>query len=168
MDKWLPLPVEKRARSLRDIIEEYEVVKKIVQRKHLATRLKQMAEFERTKSPKKRHDPKIGERVMRLIELNRLKEGKQAAVKAYGPYVIADIDKDQRHAYIVNEFGGEKQESTRVRWEELVPIGDRTCTPIYAAQDVLQNLERREDIRGDREDKTPIEKKKKKTKQKND
>lgn len=76
---------------------------------------------------------------MKLIELNRLKDGKQAAVKAYGPYVITDIDKDNRHAYIIQEFGPKDQTSIRVRWEELVPIGDRICTPIYSPTDIVKS-----------------------------
>ena len=138
IDKWLPLPKEKSGKTLKTRLEEYEMMKEVVRKKHLATRLKQMAEFEKNKSSKRRHDPKIGERVMRCIELNRLKEGKQSAVKVYGPYIITNLDKDRRHAYILNEFGGENQEAIRVRWEELIPIGDRMCTPIYASSDVVK------------------------------
>jgi hypothetical protein len=138
LDKIVPLPPEIQQKSMKEIIEEYEAICKIVRNKHLSTRLKQLADFNRIKSPKRRHNPKPNERVMKLIEIPRLKEGKQSAVKAYGPYIITEIDKDNRHAYIVSEFGPKNQEGMRVRWEELVPIGDRICTPIYSPNDIVR------------------------------
>ena len=137
LDSVLPLPKETEEKSLKDIIEEYERICEIVKNNHISTRLKQLADFDRVKSVRKRQNPKINERVMKMIELNRLKDGKQAAVKAYGPYIITDIDKDNRHAYIIQEFGPKNQDSIRVRWEELVPIGDRICTPIYSPTDII-------------------------------
>jgi hypothetical protein len=139
LDEIVPLPAEIRLKSMKDIIEEYENACLIVKQNHLANRMKQLADFNKNKSDKKRQNPKINERVMKLIDVNRLKEGKQASIKAYGPYIITDIDKDNRHAYIISEFGPKGQDSIRVRWEELVPIGDRICTPIYSPDDIVKS-----------------------------
>ena len=53
-------------------------------------------------------------------------------------WIITEIDKDNRHAFIIQENGTKNQESVRVRWEELVPIGDRICTPIYSPTDIIK------------------------------
>ena len=61
LDQIVPLPPSIREKSMKDIIEEYEAVCKVVRNKHVSTRLKQLADFDKIKSPKKRNNPKVGE-----------------------------------------------------------------------------------------------------------
>jgi hypothetical protein len=74
---------------------------------------------------------------MRRLDIHRRRGGKQAAIRAYGPYVVSRVDKDGVHATIVSEQAQNDDEGIRVRIDELIPIKDRVCTPIYSSLDMV-------------------------------
>jgi hypothetical protein len=141
IDKILPnpycdknLPTEKR-------LEIVQKAREVVRERYKAERMKQLADYDKKVLNQKRR-PATNERVMRRLDIHRRKGGKQAAVRAVGPYVVTKIDKDGVHATIINELAPENDEGTRVRIDELIPIGDRQCTPVYSSLDFISKKEK--------------------------
>ena len=121
------LPLEKR-------IEALEPAREVVKDRFKAERMKQLADFEKKTLNQKRR-PTINERVMLKLDFHRRKGGKQAAIRAFGPYIVTKIDKDQIHCTIIREAAEQDQDGTVVRIDQLIPIGDRQCTPVYSSLD---------------------------------
>ncbi|MCA9368462.1 transposase family protein, partial [Candidatus Kaiserbacteria bacterium] len=135
IDKILPNPYDGKSLPLANRLQIAERAREIVRERFRAERMHQLAEYDRKRSKQKRH-PRVADRVMRLLDVHRRQGGKQAAVRAFGPYVITRINKDRVHCTIVGEQAVEGADGIEVRIDELVPIGDRPCTPIYSSMDV--------------------------------
>ena len=80
---------------------------------------------------------KIGDRVMRTCTADRMKGGKQTAIRYFGPYVVRSIEKDGVHCQIVREIDPEgNSERTHIR--NLVISKGRSCIPIYPNEDIIR------------------------------
>ena len=79
-----------------------------------------------------------GHRVMRMCPAVKHKEGKQLAVRYYGPYVISSVDKDGIHCMIIKETEP-KSEPKKVHFKYLVSLKkDRVMVPIYPVEDLVR------------------------------
>jgi hypothetical protein len=91
----------------------------------------------RDHTKKKRDCPKVNERVFKILPLQKREGGKLAPIRAVGPYFIAKLDKDKIHALIVPQYrmDDERHDGERVKVNDLIPIGERICTPVFANVD---------------------------------
>ena len=112
VDRILPDPVKGKDVPLERRLQIAERAREIVRERFEAERMHQLAEFERTKS-KVRKLPAVTDRVMRVLDFHKRSGGKQAVVRAFGPYVITRIDKDRLHCTIVSELAGSSGEGIR-------------------------------------------------------
>ena len=79
-----------------------------------------------------------GHRVMHMCPAVRYKEGKQIAVRYFGPYIVTNIDNDGIHCNIVKESSPDGVPE-RVHMKLLVVIDkNRLTVPIYPAEDLVQ------------------------------
>ena len=138
IDKFMPqiddrTSDEKRAANMLSI----EDAKNEVLKKFEAIHKKQIAEFMRDHSKKKRDCPKVNERVFKILPLQKREGGKLAPVRAVGPYFIAKLEKDRIHALIVPQYRADDIScpGERVKINDLIPIGNRICTPVFANSD---------------------------------
>jgi transposase InsO family protein len=124
---------EKRATNLITI----EKAKHEVLRRFEANHKRQIAEFMRDHTKKKRDCPKVNERVFKILPLQKREGGKLAPIRAVGPFFIAKLDKDKIHALIVPQYrmDDERHDGERVKVNDLIPIGERICTPVFANVD---------------------------------
>jgi hypothetical protein len=136
VDKILPNPYNEKTLPIDKRLEIVQKARDIVKERFKTERMKQLADFEKKALSQKRR-PVINERVMRVLDVHRRKGGKQAAVRAFGPYIVTKIEKDCVHAVIISELTPDGDEGTRVRIDELIPIGDRQCTPVYSTLDFV-------------------------------
>jgi hypothetical protein len=136
IDQTLRNPYNERGLPLDKRLQIIDKARDIVKRRFATERMKQLADFEQKVMNQKRR-PNINERVMRRLDIHRRRGGKQAAIRAYGPYVVSRVDKDGVHATIVSEQAQNDDEGIRVRIDELIPIKDRVCTPIYSSLDMV-------------------------------
>jgi hypothetical protein len=137
VDKVLPNPYNEKNLPIDRRVEIVQKARDIVKERFKAERMKQLADFEKKALSQKRR-PIVNERVMRMLDPHRRKGGKQAAVRAVGPYIVTKIEKDCVHAIIISELKPDGDEGTRVRIDELIPIADRQCTPVYSTLDFVK------------------------------
>ena len=91
----------------------------------------------KTRSSKKPHVLRKGERVLRICVADKKKIGKQAAVRYFGPYIVVEILPDGVHANIVREIDPESSVE-RIHIKNLVLAKDRILIPVYPAADIVE------------------------------
>jgi hypothetical protein len=87
--------------------------------------------------PKKAATIKVGDRVFRTCAADRLKLGKQAAVRYFGPYLVVSLLDDGVHAEIVREIDPSSKVE-RIHLKNLVLAKDRVCLPVYPHDDIIK------------------------------
>ena len=122
-----------------DRFVKVEIAKEEVVKKFEAIHRKQIADFMRNHSGKKRDDPKVGEKVFKILPIQKRDGGKLAPVRAVGPYFISKLDKTRTHATIVQQYAddGVSKPSEHVKINDLIPIGNRIVTPVFANTDFI-------------------------------
>jgi hypothetical protein len=80
---------------------------------------------------------KIGDTVMRICAADKIKGGKQTAVRYFGPYVVSSIEEDGVHCHIVREIDPEGN-SERIHIGNLVIPRGKSCIPIFPNEDIIR------------------------------
>ena len=80
---------------------------------------------------------KVGDTVMRTCAADKMKGGKQTAIRYFGPYVVRSIEEDGVHCQIVREIDPEGN-SERIHIGNLVISKGRSCIPIYPNEDIIR------------------------------
>ena len=123
-----------------DYISNLDIARSEIQKKVLDAQKRAQEDsikrYLRTRSNRKPHILKKGERVLRVCAADKKKLGKQAAVRYFGPYIVVEILEDGVHANVVREIEPDSIVE-KIHIKNLVPARDRVCIPIYPAADII-------------------------------
>jgi transposase InsO family protein len=131
-----PADIE-RADYITDLHIARSEIKAKVQKVQKDLQAESMKKYLKTRSSKKPHILRKGDRVLRVCLADKKKLGKQAAVRYFGPYIVVEILQDGVHANIVREIDPESKVE-QIHIKNLVLAKDRVCVPIYPAADIIE------------------------------
>jgi hypothetical protein len=131
-----PSDLDRKDRLAQWVIARMQAAKIMAQRKE-ALKRDAIKAYEKSVG---RNNPKtveIGDRVMRTCAADRMKGGKQTAVRYFGPYIVVAVEDDGVHCQIVREIDPEGN-SERIHLSNLVLAKDRSSIPIFPSEDIIR------------------------------
>ena len=131
-----PSDLDRKDRIAQWVIARTQAAKLISERREIL-KIEAIKAYEKSVGKTVPKSVTIGDRVMRTCAADKIKGGKQTAVRYFGPYIVSNIEDDGVHCQIVREIDPEGN-SERIHISNLVISKERNCIPIFPNEDIIR------------------------------
>jgi transposase InsO family protein len=131
-----PSDLDRKDRLAQWVIARMQAAKIMSQKKE-ALKREAIKAYEKSVGKNNPKTVEIGDRVMRTCAADKMKGGKQTAIRYFGPYIVSSVEDDGVHCHIVREIDPEGN-AERIHLSNLVLAKDRNSIPIFPSEDIIR------------------------------